>query len=81
MITVVYVAIWSYAALKSDVRNANAPRRNRVMQDTSPAASQPRDERAPGPGADEQVPTWFDGCAEPPADLPLIALIPVPDLP
>lgn len=51
------------------------------MQDTSPAASQPHDERVPGPGADEQVPTWFDACAEPPADLPLIALIPVPDLP
>jgi hypothetical protein len=81
VIAVVNVAIWSYAALKSDVRNANAPRRNGVMQDTSPAASQPRDEPVPGHGADEQVSTWFDACAQPPADEPLIALIPVPDLP
>ncbi len=51
------------------------------MQDTSPAASQPRDEPNPGHVADEQVSTWFDACPRPPADEPLIALIPVPDLP
>jgi hypothetical protein len=46
------------------------------MQDTSPAARQPREEPA-----ENREATWFDACQEPPPDEPLIAEIPVPDLP
>lgn len=47
------------------------------MQDTSPAARQPRDEEAPrGSRAAE---TWFENGAEPPPDDPLIALLPLPE--
>jgi hypothetical protein len=66
------------------------------MQDTSPAARTPRDdEPVPGRVADgdsagglgDRSPddssaavTWFEESVDPPADEPLIALIPLPDL-
>jgi len=54
------------------------------MQDTSPAASQPRDEPIPGRVADCETRlaiTWFEDCGDQPTDEPLIALIPLPDEP
>jgi hypothetical protein len=54
------------------------------MQDTSPAARTPRDdEPVPGRVADDEVcwaVTWFED-VDRPVDEPLIALIPLPDLP
>jgi hypothetical protein len=54
------------------------------MQDTSPAAKTPRDnEPVPGRVADGDTcaaVTWYEECADPPADEPLLALIPLPDL-
>jgi hypothetical protein len=53
------------------------------MQDTSSAANHRRSDRAyrtnglePEPSVDEE--TWFETVSAPPADTPLIALIPVP---
>lgn len=54
------------------------------MQDTSPAASQPRDEPLRGgvaDGATRAEVTWYEDVAEQPGDEPLIALIPLPELP
>ncbi len=55
------------------------------MQDTSPAARTPRDgEPAPGRVADGAdtcaAVTWYEEGGDQPADEPLIALIPLPDL-
>ena len=54
------------------------------MQDTSPAARTPRDdEPVPGRVADDDTSaavTWYEESGDPPADEPLIALIPLPDL-
>lgn len=52
------------------------------MQDTSPAAKKPRDERRSarsGDTARAQTPTWFEDSADRPVDEPLIALLPLPD--
>ncbi|MFI7680622.1 hypothetical protein [Actinophytocola sp. NPDC049390] len=58
------------------------------MQDTSPAARTPRDDE-PAPGRVGGGDAWDDTCAavtwyeegdDQPADEPLIALIPLPDL-
>jgi hypothetical protein len=52
------------------------------MQDTSPAARQPRDEPVPGRVADGETRaavTWFEDWGDQPVDEPLIALIPLPD--
>lgn len=53
------------------------------MQDTSPAAKKPRDERTTrsGDAARAQTPTWFEDSADRPVDEPLIALLPLPDPP
>lgn len=51
------------------------------MQDTSPAASQPRPEPDTGTGADAawaEV-TWYEDVEGPLVDTPLIALIPLSD--
>jgi len=52
------------------------------MRDTSPAASQPRDEPISGHAADGEPwaeVTWFEDCDDRPVDEPLIALIPIPE--
>lgn len=52
------------------------------MQDTSPAASQPRPEPIFGRDAEgfaRVEDTWFEDVGAQPTDTPLIALIPVPD--
>jgi hypothetical protein len=53
------------------------------MQDTSSAANHRRSDRAHRPNGLESDPsvgeeTWFEAVPAPPADTPLIALIPVP---
>lgn len=50
------------------------------MQDTSPAAKKPRDERRDARSGDAaRADTWFEDSADRPVDEPLIALLPLPD--
>ncbi len=53
------------------------------MRDTSPAASQPRDEPVDGraDGEPRAEVTWFEDRDDRPVDEPLIALIPISELP
>jgi hypothetical protein len=62
-------------------RRPTPPKERRIMQDTSPAASQ-RPEPITGQDVEGQARvevTWFEDGVDQPADTPLIALLPVPD--
>jgi hypothetical protein len=52
------------------------------MQDTSPAARTPRDDEPArgGDDGDSRAATWYEKDGGTPADEPLIALLPLPDL-
>jgi hypothetical protein len=71
--------------LRSRFRRCHASpatsKERRIMQDTSPAASQ-RPEPITGRDAEGQARvevTWFEDCVDQPVDIPLIALLPLPD--